>query len=260
MKEGVRVNVGIARTIAIGFLAAGLFLTPGCKSTTFEPVQNDLEGYNHHPWGQRLDDFKLSSQGKTCVELSAAKFDEPLPNGWSDDLAWWSQTGHLTWHYTLLVLDQSDNVPNRYGEFGDKKYWTKEMRVFDDEAERTYYFFYKDRLALVAIDVATDPDEQLRKRYQSVKTSSFIDDGLYKSRHSIELFKRGSTNTRIYSVSSVMATAGWSTRLLIYIPDVSWKELGSDVNAKIAAVQLSEQNSRRDSQQNAQQEINRKVQ
>jgi flagellar motor switch protein FliM len=134
------------------------------------------------------------------------------------------------------------------------------MMVFYDKAERTYYFFYKDRLALVAVDVFTDPNEQLRKKYQSVNTSSFISNEVFQSRHSVELFKRGSTNTRVYSVSSVMATAGWSSRFLIYIPDVSWKELGSDVNAKIAAEQLSEENSQKDSRRNAQQETNRKVQ
>jgi hypothetical protein len=266
----------------------------GCKSKDpFQATQNDADGYNRHPWGQSRSEFARSfeAQEKTCSELTSATFRKPVPDGFNGDwLAWYSSGSadsngnrYHIWYFTMLVLDKLEKIPNAnpLGAFVNESHWTDALTVCADKPEDTYYFFNNNRLVLVAAEVpsgfttraeaaqylasgrggASDPDELLKSKYQYVSSEEFTVDSKSAGDHgphTVKLFKRGNTNTRIYSVLSWW---NWGqTRFLIYVPNAYYQQIGTGVNAAVLRENDEEQKRTDDIKKQSLEETKQKVQ
>ena len=221
---------------------------------TSEP-QNDTEGYDQHPWDCTIDEFRHAvADGRPTSSPAYAEHDSDegytdlSGNGFpsSDEFGAHSYLGY----YTVVVMHYLEQVPSigfgrrqplpGEGYFADPLRVPDEIIAFYDKSNEMYYFFYKKRLAYVSIPVDSDPAETLRSKHGFIGHSSFHSGDTFSGEYAIDLFKRGDTNTRIYSVHYRREDVALEQRFLIYIPTSTLYRLTAEVRAKVQAAKQEE--------------------
>jgi hypothetical protein len=251
----------------------------------FDGIQNDSEGYNKHAWGTPFETFKNDIIKSMSMDI--AKNWSKTPEGrilWQgmeyDSVEeifnkeklvtdWSVKAYHSDLHQdsleqlgtnTLIAMGHIEHVPawpsdDMKAGRPQAKYEPRDMLAYYDDKDGVYYVFHKGSLYFASAKVSSDPSDILKSKYQFVGHEEFgTTYGDLHDRFSLDLYKRGQTNTRVYYVSCP------NSRFLIYIPSAYLYQLGAEVSATVRADNEQQEQAARAAQAQTDSETHKQVQ